>query len=123
MKDHHDELQLSIAQVSNRYNELKQLIDTKIILITKETVASTHELSEWYTTLIDSLTVEKESIDLNIEKEEQKAKKFVYEIESEMQTFQDDIQTFTKNNTFRSENLTKIFEKLDELIQRLDSLS
>ncbi|CAF3423639.1 unnamed protein product [Rotaria socialis] len=74
MKDHHDELQLSIAQVSNRYNELKQLIDTKIILITKETVASTHELSEWYTTLIDSLTVEKESIDLNIEKEEQKAK-------------------------------------------------
>ncbi|CAF1554222.1 unnamed protein product [Rotaria sordida] len=122
MKDHNDEIQQNIAQLSDRRNELKHLIDTKKLLITNETIQSKHQLSKWLKTYIDNLTVEKSMIDMNIEKVEKDAQKFVLDIELELQSLNDDIQTFTKNSSFQSEHMTQVLEKLNQLNQRLTSL-
>ncbi|CAF4192304.1 unnamed protein product [Rotaria sordida] len=61
-------------------------------------------------------------IDMNIEKVEKDAQKFVLDIELELQSLNDDIQTFTKNSSFQSEHMTQVLEKLNQLNQRLTSL-
>jgi hypothetical protein len=73
MKDHNDELQQNVAQVSNRYNELKQVINTKQKLITDETIKSKEQINEWFRKHITNLNTEKARIDLEIEKAEKEA--------------------------------------------------
>jgi len=73
MKDHNDDLQQNIAQLLNRYNELKDLINEKRKLITNETIKSKEQMSEWLRKYIDNLIVEKARIDMDIEKAEKEA--------------------------------------------------
>ncbi len=73
MKEHNDDLQQNTAHVSNRYNELKLLINDKRKLITDETIKSKQQMSEWLQKFIDNLTAEKAKIDTDIEKTEQDA--------------------------------------------------
>jgi hypothetical protein len=73
MKDHNDDLQQNIAQLSNRYNELRQLINTKQNFITNETIKSKEQMSERLQKYIDKLIVEKARIDMDIEKAEKEA--------------------------------------------------
>jgi len=73
MKDHNDDLQQNIAQLSNQYNELRDLINTKRKLITNETIKSKEQMSEWLKKYIDNLITEKARIDMNIEKAEKEA--------------------------------------------------
>jgi hypothetical protein len=73
MKDHNDDLQQNIAQVSNRYNELRELINTKRILITNESIKSKEQMSEWLKKYIDNLIAEKARIDMDIEKAKNEA--------------------------------------------------
>ncbi|CAF4101465.1 unnamed protein product [Rotaria sp. Silwood2] len=122
MKEHLDELQKTTDELVDLHNELKQLINTKKILIKDETIKSKQQLSKWLKTYIDNLTIEKSIIDANIDKEEKDAQKFVFDIESELQTINDNIQAFTKTYSFQSEHMTEVLEKLNELIQRLTSL-
>ncbi len=73
MKDHNDDLQQNIEQVSDRSNELRELINTKRILITNETIKSKEQMSEWLKKYIDNLIAEKARIDMDIEKAENEA--------------------------------------------------
>ncbi len=73
MKDHNDDLQQNIAQLSNQYNELRDLINAKRKLITNETIKSKEQMSECLKKYIDNLTAEKARIDMNIEKAEKEA--------------------------------------------------
>jgi len=73
MKDHNDDLQQNIAQVSDRSNELRELINTKRILITNETIKSKEQMSEWLKKYIDNLIAEKARIVMDIEKAENEA--------------------------------------------------
>ncbi len=73
MKDHNDELQQNIAQVSNRYNELKLLMNSQRKLITDETAKSKEQMSEWLQKYIDNLTAEKVRIDTDIDNTEKDA--------------------------------------------------
>ncbi len=73
MKDHNDDLQQNIAQLPNRHNELKDLINEKRKLITNETIKSKEQMSEWFRKYIDNLTIEKARIDMDIEKAEKEA--------------------------------------------------
>ncbi len=73
MKVHNDDLQQNIAHVSNRYNEIKLLIDDKRKLITDQTIKSKTQMSEWLRKFIDNLIAEKAKIDTDIEKAEQDA--------------------------------------------------
>ncbi|CAF3744638.1 unnamed protein product [Rotaria sp. Silwood1] len=122
MKDHNDELEKILAQVSDRHNELKELINTKKLLIQNETMKSKQQLTKWLKTYIDNLTVEKSIIDMNIDKAEKDAQNFILDIESELQAFSHDTQVFTKNSVVQSEHMMQVLEKLNELIQRLTSL-
>jgi hypothetical protein len=73
MKDHNDDLQQNIAQVSDRSNELRELINTKRILITNETIKSKEQMSVWLKKFIDNLIAEKARIVMDIEKAENEA--------------------------------------------------
>jgi ribosomal protein L17 len=73
MKNHNDELQQNIAQVSNRYNELKLLINNQRKLITEETIKSKDQMSQWLRKYIDNLIAEKAKIDTDIEETEKDA--------------------------------------------------
>ena len=73
MKDHNDELQQNITQLSNRYNELKQTINTKKKLITDETIKSKEQMNEWLRKYLANLIAEKARIDFDIEHAEKEA--------------------------------------------------
>ncbi|CAF4192840.1 unnamed protein product, partial [Adineta steineri] len=70
MKEHNDELQQNKAEFTDQYNELKQLIIEKKELITNETIKTKQDLNEWFKKCIDNLTIEKQRIDMDIDKEE-----------------------------------------------------
>jgi hypothetical protein len=73
MKEHNDEIQQNIAQVSNQYNELKELINKKKDLIKNETIKSKEQMNEWLKNYIANLILEKAKIDADIEKAEKEA--------------------------------------------------
>jgi hypothetical protein len=73
MKNHNDELQQNIAQLSNRYNELKLLINNQRKLITEETIKSKDQMSQWLGKYIDNLIAEIAKIDTDIEETEKDA--------------------------------------------------
>ncbi len=73
MKNHNDELQQNIAQLSNQFNELKLLINNQRKLITEETIKSNEQMSEWLGKYIDNLIAEKAKIDTDIEETEKDA--------------------------------------------------
>jgi hypothetical protein len=73
MKDHNNDLQQNIAELSNLFNEVKQSINTKRQLIKNETIKSKEQLSEWLRKFIDNLNVEKAKIDTDIGNAEKEA--------------------------------------------------
>lgn len=73
MKDHKDDLQQNIAQVSDRYNELRDLINQKRKLITDETIKSKQQISQWLKNYMDNLTIEITRINADIDKAEKEA--------------------------------------------------
>ncbi|CAF1103981.1 unnamed protein product [Adineta steineri] len=123
MKEHNDELQQNKAEFTDQYNELKQLIIEKKELITNETIKTKQDLNEWFKKCIDNLTIEKQRIDMDINKEEKQIQKLVSDIESELQTCMVDIQGFTKTNTFKSVAMEKLYDKLKKFKQQIDSLT
>lgn len=73
MKAHHDELQESIGQAVNKYNELKQLHDAKKTLVSSETRQSKNQLTEWYDKFVRDLLNEVTKIQISMDKAELEA--------------------------------------------------
>ncbi|CAF1099365.1 unnamed protein product [Adineta steineri] len=122
MKEHNDEIQQNRAELTDQYNQVKQSMNDKKELIRNETIKAKQELSEWFKIYIDKLSIAKERIDMDIDKEEKQTQNFFSDIESELQTCVAAIQSFTKTNTFKSAETEKLFNKLKEFKQQIDSL-
>ncbi|CAF4023124.1 unnamed protein product [Adineta steineri] len=120
MKEHNDDLHQKKVELADEYNALKQLVNDKKELITNETIKTKQQLSEWLKEYIDDLIIEREKIDMDIDREEKQTQKFFSDIESELQSCMVDIQGFTKTNTFNSAAMEKLFDKLKKFKQQMD---
>jgi hypothetical protein len=73
MKEHHDELLQSIAEVSHHYNQLLQLLETKQATIHDETKKTVADVNQYFNSRVSELRKAQKTMIAGIETAKQKA--------------------------------------------------
>ncbi|CAF3043980.1 unnamed protein product [Rotaria socialis] len=120
-KEHHDELLQEVTQISHRYNQLKELLQTKHNIIVDETAKSIEDVNQYFKTYIDELIETQKKIISDIEEAKQDAQSSILKIDSDLSMVGIEIHGLAKQNIAQTTKTTNLLAKLKSIEQSINT--